>query len=589
MKINRLCLLLVFCAAFACKDKESSALETSDSAEGQTQASEGPTYYQDVAPILHFSCNHCHQTEGLNPDIVFDDYASASLLSSVINAAVQSRRMPPFKAQETDECSPPYDFIKDPRLSEEQILTLNQWVEDGAPEGDPSDAAPLINPPNAQLEGTLQTLLPEVGYTTSPIGALQDEFICYSLNPELEDDSWLEAFELLPDDSEVVHHILVGVDNSGESGAMVDENGIYPCFGGFGLSNVNFIGGWIPGAGNMELPENSAIRVPKEGRIVLQMHYHLISEERTDRTGISLRWSDNPPIREASFSLTGNGTGMDENGNGLLSGMNDTNGVEFLIPADEPAHVETMKYTLFPYLLRGKDLFMIANHMHYVGQDMKVWLDGQSDDCLLQTPDWDFGWQQFYYYDVNNGQSPTLYPSDELWIRCTYNNTLDNTALLQNLQALGLSETVDVTLGEGSLDEMCLALTGTVPQVNYKIDSPSHRGNFELQIGVGGADGQSCYGQMDFEQLENGTLHGLGACGLFYSNLLYSFEFEYNGDTAGGPAEVRIVDVIDTPELVDWNLQVNEDAWGVSVNDYIVVQDLNISIKGEIELLPFEE
>ena len=42
-------------------------------------------------------------------------------------------------------------------------------------------------------------------------------------------------------------------------------------------------------------------------------------------------------------------------------------------------------------------------------------------------------------------------------IRCTYDNTIDNPDLAGALAEQGLDAPTDVVLGEGTLDEMCLA------------------------------------------------------------------------------------------------------------------------------------
>jgi hypothetical protein len=51
------------------------------------------------------------------------------------------------------------------------------------------------------------------------------------------------GFQVLPQDQEVVHHVLAAIDLTGETAALADENGVYDCFGGFGAAST-FIGGW---------------------------------------------------------------------------------------------------------------------------------------------------------------------------------------------------------------------------------------------------------------------------------------------------------------------------------------------------------
>ena len=87
-----------------------------------------------------------------------------------------------------------------------------------------------------------------------------------------------------------------------------------------------------------------------------------------------------------------------------------------------------------------------------------------AEACLLQTPDWDFDWQQFYFYDAASGAAPRVSGGDTLVLTCTYNNTLDNPGVQKALQEYGYTEPVDISLGEGSLNEMCIALIGVIPE-----------------------------------------------------------------------------------------------------------------------------
>jgi hypothetical protein len=52
--------------------------------------------------------------------------------------------------------------------------------------------------------------------------------------------------------------------------------------------------------------------------------------------------------------------------------------------------------------------------------------------------------------------------SDTLHLECTYNNTLDNPGVQTALEDAGLTEPQDVSLGEETLDEMCLGIFGIV-------------------------------------------------------------------------------------------------------------------------------
>lgn len=91
-------------------------------------------------------------------------------------------------------------------------------------------------------------------------------------------------------------------------------------------------------------------------------------------------------------------------------------------------------------------------------------LVGPEKECLVETPQWDFDWQRIYVYDAPIDQLPTLSAGDRLRMRCTYDNSMGNPAVVSALKAQGKAQPQDVWLGEQTLDEMCLA----VVQILYK-------------------------------------------------------------------------------------------------------------------------
>jgi mono/diheme cytochrome c family protein len=441
------------------------------------QDPDAPTWHQDVAPLVGQHCSACHTDGAIGAPLVFDGYEATRPFGPIIRNAVATREMPPFMGQETAECTPDYPWMHDARLSTAEIETITAWVDAGMPEGDPASAAPIPEADQPRIEGPVQTLTPPSEYVVPPVGSRADIYTCISLDPGLLEDGWLQAFEVVPGDTRVVHHVLVGVDATGESGALAPDGGAYPCLGGFGVP-ANFIGGWVPGAAPVLMPERTAVRVPAGGRLVLQMHYHLIDEEVRDATGLKLKWADEPPERSASFGLFGNR-------NGLQPDPEDGGEARLFIPAGKKGHMERV---ILPWRVPTPvRVFMVWNHMHYVGSGMRVWVEraGQPPSCLLDTPEWDFNWQQSFFYDAAAGQAPLLLPGDELHLECIYDNTLDNPGVRKMLEEAGLDAPIDVSLGEGSLDEMCLVSLGVVPADL----APTHAGPATLTLST--ADGRT--------------------------------------------------------------------------------------------------
>ncbi len=74
----------------------------------------------------------------------------------------------------------------------------------------------------------------------------------------------------------------------------------------------------------------------------------------------------------------------------------------------------------------------------------------------MQEPAWNFNWQRAYQYDTSLDSLPTINAGDKINFRCTYNNTMANPSLAAALSEAGRTQTQQVTLGETTMDEMCL-------------------------------------------------------------------------------------------------------------------------------------
>jgi hypothetical protein len=573
--------LLSSCAGEGCND-------------GDDPSYDGPTYYQDIAPILSVNCSSCHREGGMNPYIVYDDAEFTSGMSASIAAAIDEGSMPPFFAEESELCPNPWGWQHDPRLSAQEEQLIAEWAAEGGPIGDPATASPVPPPPSGQLEDADVTVYPAGKWTTVPYGEVEDQFMCFSIDPGISEEKWLEALQVVPENLSVVHHVLTGIDLTGATAAMADENGVYDCFGAFGV-DAEFVGGWIPGSSPIEFPEYSGLRVPPEARIVLQMHYHMAEEAHEDGTGIALRWADSTPVREATLGLVGNSGQQFGDGTGLQPGPNDPDGVEFFVPAGAQGHTETMMFQPWDYSPRELQVFLVANHMHYVGVDMRLWVERGNgspttdEACLLHTPDWDFDWQQFYFYDASNQQAPTVYPGDKLWLQCLFDNSMENPGVVRALEEAGEDAPLDVRLGEGSLDEMCIAVIGQVVDVPMKAEGESHGGTAEVVVEIASLDfAGACNGPASVRIEDDGTLAGVAACGLDVSGQLLTIEYTLSGsvdesDAAAGQLTMAVIGVDETTSST-WTGTLDGDTLQLNFTGSGVFSNVPTTFAGDMTL-----
>jgi len=94
-----------------------------------------PTFSKDVAPILQRSCQQCHRPGAIAPMSLLT-YQDARPWARSIKAKIAAREMPPWYV---DRHVGIQKFKDDPSLSDAEIAMITQWVDAGAPQGNPAD------------------------------------------------------------------------------------------------------------------------------------------------------------------------------------------------------------------------------------------------------------------------------------------------------------------------------------------------------------------------------------------------------------------------------------------------------------------
>ena len=82
----------------------------------------GPTYHQDLKPLLDARCVNCHVSGGIAP-FALDTWEAAVAKAPAIADAVQSGRMPPWHAGPAD-----VTYLRNPSLTDAQKATVAAWA-----------------------------------------------------------------------------------------------------------------------------------------------------------------------------------------------------------------------------------------------------------------------------------------------------------------------------------------------------------------------------------------------------------------------------------------------------------------------------
>ena len=239
-----------------------------------------PTFAKDVAPILQQNCQECHQPNSIAPMSLLT-YADVRPWARAIRDRVVSLEMPPWHIDRTVGIQA---FKNDRSLSQEQIDTIVQWVDGGAPMGDRADLPPPVEWPDpaawrlSDRFGEPDLVVPSAPYTVPADG--QDKWWRPLAETGLTEERWVRAIEIkpsFPGGRKVVHHAIARL--------LQEEEGVT------GLANsVNFdddIGPgtfmeWAVGKEGEIFPDDAGKLMLPGAQIQWDIHYHAIGEEVPD-------------------------------------------------------------------------------------------------------------------------------------------------------------------------------------------------------------------------------------------------------------------------------------------------------------------
>jgi hypothetical protein len=372
-----------------------------------TAASPKPTFNKDVAPIFHAKCTECHRPGEIAPMSLIT-YEEARPWAKSIAKNVAAGEMPPWKV------NPEHGkFSNDISLTQNEIDTIVNWVDTGAPRGNPSDSP-------AMPEYTEGWRLGEPDYiidldTIDVPAEGPDFFPNIDVKINLPEDKWIRAVEVRPGDRQVLHHVV----------AFLGDGASVP------TAIPDFLAVWAVGTSPAVYPEGTGRLVKKNATLRMNMHYHTYGEAATDQTRIGLYFSDKEPEKAI---------------NGQFAGT-----VNFRIPANEDDYQVDARYVV------DEDVQLISffPHMHTRGKSMKytaTYPDGSSE-ILLDVPDYDFNWQWFYYPE----EAVTLPEGTIVDIEAHYDNSVGNPN--------NPDPTRDVVFGEDTHSEMMFGAFEYIPVV----------------------------------------------------------------------------------------------------------------------------
>jgi len=374
------------------------------------------TFTRDVAPILFAHCASCHRPGQVAPFPLLS-YVDARNHGGLIAVVTKSRFMPPWKPEPNFG-----DFEGKRRLSDEEIATLQQWVTEGMPQGDPRESPPVPHFADAWYLGKPDLVVGLSQPFDVPAGP-NDVYRCFVIPVNQPEDRYLSAYEFRPDNARVVHHAIVVEDSYGAAQRLEGSSSSgYECFGGFGFPVPGYLGLWASGAIPKPWPSGIATRIRKGSGLVVQVHFHPDGKPEKEQFQLGLYFAREPAKRVPYDVAVG---------------------TQFLnIPAGDAAY----KVSSYAYIAEDAEALGVIPHAHFLGKEVKATatLPDGAVKPLIWIKQWDFNWQEEYRY-----QTPLFLPQGtRIDVRWTYDNSTENPRNPNHPPKL-------VTWGEESTDEMC--------------------------------------------------------------------------------------------------------------------------------------
>jgi len=386
------------------------------------------TWAVDIAPILFNNCTKCHNSNGVAPFplITYDD---AFNNKDAVKEAVMLKSMPPWPPQAG------YGEFAHPRtLTTQQIQTISNWVDAGAPSGN------LASAPTAPVYGNNYEIQNPDLVVTMPTYLVNTDFDlyrCFVIPAGNSGEKYISEIEVIPGNRAIVHHVLVFQDptNTPANLDAADAGPGYTNFGGTGSNASKMVGAWVPGSSKFKFPNGMGTKLAANTNIVLQVHYPGGTYAQTDSTQIRIKYASSGGTREVSIDPPINYFGSLTNG-------------PLFIPAN------TTKTFYAQYTVPAQynvSLLMAGPHMHLIGRAIKAFgVTPQNDTIpLINIPHWDFHWQGFYSYkNILKIPGGTVIHGEGY-----YDNTVANPHQPS-------SPPQNVSAGEGTTDEMLLVYFG---------------------------------------------------------------------------------------------------------------------------------
>jgi hypothetical protein len=354
------------------------------------------TFSRDVAPVVFRNCSWCHRPGQAAPFSLLN-YADVKKHATDIARVTADRYMPPWLPEHGYG-----EFADERRLSTDELGILQQWVAEGAVEGNPADLPPAPQWKSDWLLGPPDLVVRTEPYTLAAEG--KDVYYNFVLPIPTPRNRFVRGVEFMPGNTRVVHHAFIEIDRTRDARRLAEVRTPPGFYGMETPESVMMPGGqllgWQPGKLASLNPPGLAWVLYTNTDLVLQVHMNPSGKPESVQPSVGFYFTDRAPTNSC-FRLR-------------------LTALDLEIPPGVSNYVAEESYQL-PVDL---SFIRVGAHAHYLCKDMQGYaiLPNGKKRWLLWIKDWDFKWQGDYAYDT-----PVEVPKgSKVVMRYTYDNTTNN-------------------------------------------------------------------------------------------------------------------------------------------------------------------
>jgi len=368
------------------------------------------TFTKDVAPILQARCQSCHRPNTFAPMSLLT-YEDARPWARSIKQKVVAREMPPWYI---DKNVGVRHFKNDVSLTDQEIATIVQWVDGGAPKGSPSDmpaARAFDDSDQWHMKPDLIVTLPKDQIVPAKAA---DQWIDVLVDPHLTEDRYIQGIEVKPIKGfRAVHHVTTSMKHEDDADDGDNVQG-------------TFLNEYALGKNADMFPEGAGRLIKAGTKINFNLHLHAVGRDEVANVALGLKFY--PKGYSPKYAETTEKIGDPKD-------------------LDIPANTDSVRFDAYNTLTKPARLLSFQPHMHNRGKAScmeAIYPGGHKVETISCVSHYQFAWHLVYLYADDD--QPLLPAGTVLHLTSWYDNSTGN--------KFNPDSENTITYGQRTIDEM---------------------------------------------------------------------------------------------------------------------------------------